>query len=66
MGKLKTKSGLKGRFKVTATGKVMATQSGKRHNLRKRSPRSSRGQKGFVRLGAHGTTLIKYLKNNRG
>ncbi len=31
MPKLKTKSGAKKRFKVTATGKVMAAQRGKRH-----------------------------------
>jgi large subunit ribosomal protein L35 len=33
MPKLKTKSGVKKRFKVTATGKVMAGVAGKRHRL---------------------------------
>jgi large subunit ribosomal protein L35 len=31
--KLKTKSGVKKRFKVTATGKVLAPVAGKRHRL---------------------------------
>lgn len=33
MPKLKTKSGVKKQFKVTATGKVMAGAAGKRHRL---------------------------------
>ena len=33
MPKLKTKSGVKKRFKITATGKVMAGVAGKRHRL---------------------------------
>ncbi|HEU0082994.1 MAG TPA: bL35 family ribosomal protein, partial [Bradyrhizobium sp.] len=33
MPKLKTKSGAKKRFKVTATGKVMHAQRGKRHGM---------------------------------
>ena len=37
MPKLKTKSGAKKRFKVTATGKVMHAQRGKRHGMIKRT-----------------------------
>ena len=37
MPKLKTKSGAKKRFKVTATGKVMAAHAGKRHGMIKRT-----------------------------
>ena len=33
MPKMKTKSSAKKRFKVTATGKVMAAQAGKRHGM---------------------------------
>ena len=33
MPKLKTKSSSKKRFSVTATGKIRATQSGKRHGM---------------------------------
>ena len=34
MGKLKTKSSAKKRFRFTATGKVKAPQAGKRHGMR--------------------------------
>ena len=46
MPKLKTKSGVKKRFKITATGKVMAGQAGKRHNMIKRSPKFIRNAAG--------------------
>ena len=36
MPKMKTKSGVKKRFKITGTGKVMAAQAGKRHGMIKR------------------------------
>ena len=46
MPKLKTKSGAKKRFKITATGKVKYQQTGKRHGMIKRNdkddPRTSR------------------------
>ena len=37
MPKLKTKSSAKKRFKITATGKVMMAQAGKRHGMIKRT-----------------------------
>jgi large subunit ribosomal protein L35 len=37
MPKLKTKSGVKKRFKLTAKGKVRVAQAGKRHGMIKRS-----------------------------
>ena len=37
MPKMKTKSGAKKRFKVTAKGKVKAGQAGKRHGMIKRT-----------------------------
>ncbi|MBX9786233.1 MAG: 50S ribosomal protein L35, partial [Alphaproteobacteria bacterium] len=37
MPKLKTKSSVKKRFRLTATGKVITAQAGKRHGMRKRS-----------------------------
>ena len=46
MPKLKTKSGAKKRFKVTATGKVMAAQRGKRHGMIKRTKKQIRQQRG--------------------
>ena len=48
MPKMKTKSGAKKRFKVTATGKVLHAQRGKRHGMIKRTneadPQSSRDE----------------------
>ena len=41
MPKLKTKSGAKKRFKVTATGKVMHAQRGKRHGMIKRTKKQN-------------------------
>lgn len=46
MPKLKTKSGTKKRFRMTASGLIKCGQTGKRHNMRKRSQsmiRKSRG-----------------------
>ena len=42
MPKLKTKSGAKKRFKITATGKVKFQQSGKRHGMIKRTTKQIR------------------------
>ena len=50
MPKMKTKSGAKKRFKLTASGKVKAGQTGKRHGMIKRS-------NSFIRK-ARGTTLL--------
>jgi large subunit ribosomal protein L35 len=50
MPKLKTKSGVKKRFKVTASGKIKAGQANKRHNMRKRSKRQLRNQRGTAVL----------------
>ncbi|CAL7962587.1 50S ribosomal protein L35 [Alphaproteobacteria bacterium] len=52
MPKLKTKSSAKKRFKITATGKIRGTQANKRHNMRKRSKRQLREQRGSVMLPA--------------
>ena len=52
MPKMKTKSSAKKRFKVTATGRVMAAQAGKRHGMIKRS-------KKFIRDARGTTTLCK-------
>ena len=50
MPKMKTKSGAKKRFKVTASGKIKAGQAGKRHGMIKRSRK-------FIR-NARGTTVL--------
>lgn len=50
MPKMKSKSGVKKRFKLTATGKVKVQQAGKRHGMIKRTAK-------FVR-NARGTTVL--------
>lgn len=50
MPKMKTNSSAKKRFKVTGTGKVLAAQANKQHNMRKRSLRQLRNQRGTVAL----------------
>ena len=48
--KLKVKSSAKKRFSLTASGLVIATQANKRHNMRKRSARQIREQRGTTLL----------------
>ncbi len=54
---MKTNSSAKKRFKVTGTGKVLATQADKRHNMRKRSRRQLRDQRG--------TTVLNEVETKR-
>ncbi len=46
MPKLKSKSGAKKRFRLTATGKVRMNQSGKRHGMIKRTNKQIRNLRG--------------------
>ena len=46
MPKLKTKSSVKKRFKITATGKVLAGPGNKRHGLINRSQKVKRANRG--------------------
>ncbi|MGL9725813.1 MAG: 50S ribosomal protein L35 [Wolbachia sp.] len=57
--KLKTKSSVKKRFHLTAKGKVIATQSGKRHGMVKRSKSNIRNQRGTVILNKSDSCIIK-------
>ena len=50
MPKLKTKSGAKKRFKMTATGKLKAGVAGKRHRLISHSAKYIRQQRGIEPL----------------
>jgi large subunit ribosomal protein L35 len=50
MPKMKTKSAAKKRFKVTATGKVLAQAMGKRHGMIKRSNKFIRDARGTMVL----------------
>jgi len=59
MSKLKTKSGAKKRFKLTATGKVKAGQTGKRHGMIKRTPKQIRQKRGTVTLSEPDARIVK-------
>ncbi|MES2907002.1 MAG: 50S ribosomal protein L35 [Pseudomonadota bacterium] len=62
MPKLKTKSGVKKRFKLTGTGKVKLTQAGKRHGMIKRTNKQLRNQRGTT-IAAPGDAakIIKWM-----
>ena len=65
MPKMKTKSGAKKRFKVTATGKVMYAQRGKRHGMIKRTPKQVRNLRGTrVLFKSDGDNIKKYFLPN--
>jgi large subunit ribosomal protein L35 len=65
MPKLKTKSGAKKRFKITASGKVKFQQSGKRHGMIKRSNSQIREHRGTkVLFKTDGDNIKKYWLPN--
>jgi large subunit ribosomal protein L35 len=59
MPKLKTKSSTKGRFKVTASGKVLRAYAYKRHMLIKRPQKMKRSARGTVVMAKADARLIK-------
>lgn len=62
MPKLKTKSAVKKRFKLTASGKVKATQAGKKHFMRRRTKAQIRNLRGTTILkDCDGKNLVKYF-----
>jgi large subunit ribosomal protein L35 len=66
MPKMKTKSSAKKRFKVTATGKVMAGQAGKRHGMIKRTTKFIRDARGTSALSAPDAKIVKgYMPYDR-
>ncbi|GAB4529082.1 MAG: 50S ribosomal protein L35 [Amphiplicatus sp.] len=66
MPKLKTKSGAKKRFKMTATGKVKAGVAGKRHNMIKRTPKQIRQNRGTDVLSDQDARIVKkYMPYDR-
>jgi len=66
MPKLKTKSGAKKRFKVTATGKVMAGAAGKRHRLMSHNSKYIRQNRGTSALcSADARTVKSYMPYSR-
>jgi large subunit ribosomal protein L35 len=59
MPKMKTKSGAKKRFKLTANGKVRSGQAGKRHGMIKRRNRVLRDQRGTTILCDADARIVK-------
>ena len=59
MPKLKTKSGAKKRFSLTAKGKVRAGQAGKQHNMIKRSQTQIRNLRGTTILSPQDAKIVK-------
>ena len=64
MPKLKTKSGAKKRFKLTATGLIKAGVAGKRHRLMSHNAKYIRQNRGTKVMSAPDAKIIKgYLPN---
>lgn len=59
MPKLKTKSGAKKRFSLTASGKVRAAQSGKQHGMIKRTNKQIRNLRGTTNLSKPDAKIVK-------
>jgi large subunit ribosomal protein L35 len=59
MPKLKTKSSVKKRFSLTATGKVRANQAGKQHGMIKRTNKQIRNQRGTTVLADQDARIVK-------
>jgi large subunit ribosomal protein L35 len=60
MPKLKTKSGAKKRFKITATGKVKAGVAGKRHRLISHNAKYIRQNRGTKVMTPQDAKIIKF------
>jgi len=59
MPKMKTKSGAKKRFTVTANGRIKTGQAGKRHGMIKRSTKFIRNARGTTLLCAADERIVK-------
>ena len=65
MPKLKTKSSAKKRFKISAKGKVISAQAGKRHGMIKRTNSQIRKQRGTTIMSKQDTRIVKsYMPYN--
>ena len=65
MPKLKTKSSAKKRFKVSARGKVITAQAGKRHGMIKRTNSQIRKQRGTTVMSKQDSKIVKsYMPYN--
>ncbi|MCL2468617.1 MAG: 50S ribosomal protein L35 [Alphaproteobacteria bacterium] len=62
MSKLKTHSGSKKRFRLTASGKVKAGATGKRHGMRKRPQKMKReSRQGLILFKADGENIRQHF-----
>ena len=59
MPKLKTKSSAKKRFKISARGKVITAQAGKRHGMIKRTNSQIRKQRGTTVMSKQDSKIVK-------
>jgi large subunit ribosomal protein L35 len=59
MPKLKSKSGAKKRFKITATGKVKCAAAGKQHGMIKRTNKFIRNARGTMVLADEDAKIVK-------
>ena len=59
MPKLKSRSGAKKRFRLTATGKVRMNQAGKRHGMRKRPTKMKRNARGTAIMSAPDAKIVR-------
>jgi large subunit ribosomal protein L35 len=65
MPKLKTKSGAKKRFRITASGKVKSGFAGKRHGMIKRTNKQIAQHRGTrVLFKTDGDNIIRYFLPN--
>jgi large subunit ribosomal protein L35 len=64
MPKMKTKSGAKKRFKLTASGKVRGGQAGKRHGMIKRTNKQLRNQRGTTILSDQDARIVRKFMPN--
>ena len=65
MPKLKTKSSAKKRFKLSAKGKVITAQAGKRHGMIKRTNSQIRKQRGTTVMSKQDSKIVKsYMTYN--
>ena len=65
MPKLKTKSSAKKRFKISAKGKVITAQAGRRHGMIKRTNSQIRKQRGTTIMTKQDSKIVKsYMPYN--
>lgn len=64
MPKMKTKSGAKKRFRLTASGKVRRQHAGKRHGMIKRTNKQIRNLRGTTIMSAADAKIVKKFMPN--